>query len=154
MWLNPQETADFVIFTEKILNGRRKRLCGVNSGRLITSSPWDNLNKYLAPSKYLSTDETLCRMGPQIAFCQYNSKKRHRYGRFIKLLNDARFSYIYKSVPYAAKPQAEHGLHYVKATINFVKHLVQDISSNNSWSKADKFLQNLYTQVLNQQTGF
>ena len=36
---------------------------------------------------------------------------------------------------------------YIKATIDYVKYLVQDIE-NNSWSKAEQFLQTVYTQVL------
>ena len=30
MWLNPQETADLVTFTEEILNGKLHFLCSVN----------------------------------------------------------------------------------------------------------------------------
>ena len=44
-----------------------------------------------------------------------------------KSLNDARFSYTYKSVPYAAKPQAGDGLHYIKANIDYVKYLIQNM---------------------------
>ena len=31
MWLNPEETADLVTFTEETLNGEFHFLCGVNS---------------------------------------------------------------------------------------------------------------------------
>ena len=33
MWPNPQETADMVTFTEKILNGKRHFLCSVRSSK-------------------------------------------------------------------------------------------------------------------------
>ena len=46
-----------------------------------------NMNKYVIPSKYLPTDETLYPMRYQIAFRQCN-------------LSDARFPYTYKSIPY------------------------------------------------------
>ena len=34
MWPNPQETADLVTFTEKILNGKLHFLCSVHSPKL------------------------------------------------------------------------------------------------------------------------
>ena len=54
-----------------------------------------NLNKYAAPSEYLSIDETLYPMRHQIQFHQYNPKKPHRYVLLGKSLNDTRFSYTY-----------------------------------------------------------
>ena len=48
-------------------------------------------------------------MRQQIVFGQYNPNKPHRYGLLLKLLNDARFRYTYKAVPYAAKPKAGDG---------------------------------------------
>ena len=62
-----------------------------------------NLNKYAAPSEYLSTDKTLCLMRHQVVFREHNQKKPHRYAFLLKSLNDARFPYTYKSVSYAAK---------------------------------------------------
>ena len=37
MWPNPQETADFVTFTEKILNGKLHFLCSETRTNLISS---------------------------------------------------------------------------------------------------------------------
>ena len=61
----------------------------------------DNLGKYLSPSEYESLDEALYPMRHQIAFRQYNAKKPHHYGTLFMSLNDARYPYTYKSVPYA-----------------------------------------------------
>ena len=38
------------------------------------------LGKYIAPSEYLTIDETLYPMRHQIAFRQYNPNKPHKYG--------------------------------------------------------------------------
>ena len=65
-----------------------------------------NLSKYVAPSEYLSTNETLYPMRPQIIFGQNNPNKPHRYGLLLKSFNDARFPYTYKVVLYAVKPKA------------------------------------------------
>ena len=107
----------------------------LNSGRLIVLPPWgefiyiheelfnSNVDRYVAPSEYHTKliDETLYPMRHQIAFRQYNSRKPHRYRLLWKWLSDARFPYTYKSVPYAAKPQAGDGPHYIKRTIDYVK---------------------------------
>ena len=68
-----------------------------------------NLSKHVEPSEYLSIDETLYPMRPQIAFHQDNPNKTHRYGLLLKSLNDARFFYSCKIVPYTAKPKAGDG---------------------------------------------
>ena len=72
----------------------------------------DNLRKYLRPSEYESLDETLYPMRYQIAFHQYNPKKQHHYGILFKSLNDGRYPYTYKSVPYASETKRGQGLHY------------------------------------------
>ena len=64
-------------------------------------------------------------MRHQTAIRQYNPKKQNRYRLPWKSLVDVRFSYIYKSVLYAAKQQAGDGPHYIKAIIGYVKYLVQ-----------------------------
>lgn len=46
-------------------------------------------------------------------------------------MNDARFPNTYRSVPYAAKPQARDGAHYIKATVGYVKYLIQDQRQSN-----------------------
>ena len=68
-----------------------------------------NLSKHVEPSEYLSIDETLYPIRQQIAFHQDNPNKTHRYGLLLKSLNDARFLYSCKVVPYAAKPKARDG---------------------------------------------
>ena len=72
-----------------------------------------NLGKYVAPS-----DETLYPMGHQIAFRQYNPNKPRKYGVLLKSLNDARFPYTYKALPYAAKPTAGDGPFYISSSLH------------------------------------
>ena len=82
----------------------------------------------------------------QIAFRQYILKKIHRYGLLWKSLNNARFPYIYKSVAYAAKPQAGDGRHYIKTTIDYVKY-VQDIKKQQSIKDRTISSDPLYTSI-------
>ena len=64
-------------------------------------------------------------MTHQTVFHQYNLKtQQHRYELLWKSLNDARFSFTYKSVPDAAKPYVGDGPHYKKANIYYVKVLL------------------------------
>ena len=83
-----------------------------------------NLGKYVAPSEYLTTEETLYPMRHQIVFRQYNPNKSHKYGVLLKSLKDARFPYTYKALPYAAKPTAGYGPFYISSTTEFFKILV------------------------------
>ena len=69
-------------------------------------------------------------MRQQIAFHQYNPNKPHRYGSLLKSLNDARFPYTYKAVPYAAKPKAGDGPYYLKSTIDYIKNLVTEMETD------------------------
>ena len=89
------------------------RFAAVREIREIFSS---NLPKHVAPSEYLSIetkDETTnFPMRQQIAFHQYNLNKPYRHGLLSKSLNDARFPYRYKTVPYAAKSKAGDGPYY------------------------------------------
>ena len=57
-----------------------------------------NFSKHVAPSEYLSVDETLYPMRQQIAFHQYNFNKLYRHGLILKSLHDAGFPYAYKAV--------------------------------------------------------
>ena len=63
-------------------------------------------------------------MGQQTVFHHYNPNKPHRYGLLLKSLNDARFPYIYKAVPCAAKQKTGDGPYYLKSTIDCIKYLV------------------------------
>ena len=65
--------------------------------RFATMRPvWElinsNLGRYVAPSEYLTTEQTLYPMRQQIAFRQ---DKPHKYGVLLKSLNDAK---LYLSV--------------------------------------------------------
>ena len=53
-----------------------------------------NLGKYVAPSEYLTIDETLYPMRHQIAFRQYNPNKPNKYGVLLKSWNNAHFPHI------------------------------------------------------------
>ena len=83
-----------------------------------------NLGKCIAPSEYLAIDETLYPMRHQIAFCQNNPNKPHKYGALLKSLNDVRFPYTYKALPYAAKPTAGDEPFYISSTADYIKNLV------------------------------
>ena len=83
-----------------------------------------NFSKHDAPLKYLSIDETLYPVGQQTVFHQYNPNKPHGYGLLLTSLNDARFPYIYKAVPCAAKQKTGDGPYYLKSTNYCIKYLV------------------------------
>ena len=89
-----------------------------------------NLSKHAAPSEYLSVDEALYPMRQQIAFRQFNLNKADLYGLLQKSLNDARFPYTYKAVPYAAKPRAGDGPYQLKSTIDYIKYLVTKMEAD------------------------
>ena len=83
----------------------------------------DNLGKYLAPSEYLSLDETLHLMHHQITFRQYNTKRSNHYGLLLNALNNAHYPYKYKSILYASKPDSGNGPFGINSTIDYVKNL-------------------------------
>ena len=68
-------------------------------------------------------------MRHQIAFHQYNPKKPYCYRIFCKSLNDVRFPNTYK---YAAKLPAWDEQLYIRATVDYVKYLVQDMEKQQS----------------------
>ena len=82
-----------------------------------------NLGKYVAPSEYLTTEETY-PMRHQIVFRQCNPNKSHKYGVLLKSLKDARFPYTYKALRYAAKPAAGYEPFYISSTTEYFKILV------------------------------
>ena len=89
-----------------------------------------NLSKHVASSEYLSIHETLYPMRQQYAILQYNPNKPHRHGLLLKSLNDARFPYTYKAVPYVAKPKAGDGPFYLKSIIDYIKYLVNEMEAD------------------------
>ena len=112
-----------------------------------------NLSKHVAPLEYLSVDETLYPMIQQIAFRQCNSNKPHCFGLLLKSLNDARYPYKYKAVPYVAKPKAGDGPYHLKSTIDYVKSSVTEMEAD-GLSQAEPSRPIVSTQVLSQQIGF
>ena len=83
-----------------------------------------NLGKYVAPSEYLTNDETLYSMRYQIAFRQYNPNKSHMYGVLLKSLNDLHFPYTYKAFPCAAKPTVGDRTFYICSNADYIKNLI------------------------------
>ena len=112
-----------------------------------------NLTKHVAPSGYLSIDETLYPMRQKIAFRQYNPNKLHHYGLLLKSLNDTRVPYTYKAIPYAASSKARDGPYHFKSTIAYIKYLVTE-KELISLSQVEPFRLIVSTQVLSQQIAF
>ena len=110
-----------------------------------------NPSKHVAPSEYLSIDEILYPMKQQIAFRQYNPNKPNLYDLLLNSLNDARFPYTYKALPYAAKPKAGDGPSYLKSTNDYMKYLVTEMKEQ--VSQVDPSRPIFSTQVLIQQIG-
>ena len=52
MWQNPQETADFIIFTEEIFNGKLHFLCSI----IFLTTP-DEVEKYAKIMQSISSDK-------------------------------------------------------------------------------------------------
>ena len=120
--------------------------------RFATMRPvWEllnsNLGKYVASSEYLTTNETLCPVQHQIAFRQCNPNKPHKYGVLLKLLNDARFPYPYKALPYAAKPTAGDGPFYISSTADYVKNPVIRTKEQVRLDGRNISMDRLYTSV-------
>ena len=63
-------------------------------------------------------------MRHQITFRQYNPNKPQKYGVLLKSLNDARFPYTYKALPYPAKPTAGDEPLYISSPADYIKNLV------------------------------
>ena len=112
---------------------------------------WELLNsklgKYVAPSEYLTIDETLYPMRHQIAFRQYNPNKPHKHSVLLKSLNDARFPYTDKALPYAAKPTAGDGPFYISSTADYIKNLVIRTKEQVKLDGRNISMDRLYTSV-------
>ena len=106
-----------------------------------------NLGKYIAPSEYLTIDGTLYPMRHQIAFCQNNPNKPHQYGALLKSLNNVRFPYTYKALPYAAKPTADDGPFYISSTADYIKSLVIQTKEQVRLDGRNISMDRLYTRV-------
>ena len=106
-----------------------------------------NISKHVSPLEYLSIDVKLYPMRRQIDFHQYNRNKPHCYGLLLKSLNDARFPYTYKALPYAAKPNVEEGLCYLKITIDYIKYLVTEMEADQPITGRTVSTDRLYTSI-------
>ena len=82
-------------------------------------------------------------MRHQIAFRQYNPKKPHKYGS----INDSRFSFTYKAVPYTRKPENGDGPYYICATEDYIKYLVNEVEKDTSLKGRNISTDRLYTSV-------
>ena len=79
--------------------------------------------------------------------CRYNPNKPNRYGLLLKSLNDARFPYTYKAVPYAAKPKAGDSTYYLKSTSDYIKYLLTDIKVDQPITGRTILTDLLYTNI-------
>ena len=79
MWPNPQFPADFVTYTEEILNGKFQFLCSVNS--VITQN-----SNYLPFRKDRNNQR-----------CNQSTVKKFKTGRFAKIVNGYKPLIIYLS---------------------------------------------------------
>ena len=86
-------------------------------------------------------------MRKQIVFHQYNPNKPLRYGLIFKSLNDARFPYTYKAVPYASKPKAGGSPYYLKSTIDYIKYLVTEMEADQAITDRTISTDCLYTSI-------
>ena len=82
------------------------------------------MKNVLAPSKYLSIDETLYSMRHQINFIECNPNKPAKYDLLYKSLNDAHFAFTYQVIPYCGRPKDGTGPYYLSPTEDYVKSLV------------------------------
>ena len=91
-------------------------------------------------------------MRQQIAFRQHNPNKPHLYGLLLKLLNNARFPYTYKAVPYAAKSNAGDGPYYLKSAIDYIRYSVTEMEADQPITDPSRTI--VSTQVLSKQIDF
>ena len=82
-----------------------------------------------------------------MSFRQYNPYKPHKYGVLLKLLNDVRFPYTYKSLPYAAKPTAGYEPFYISSTAGYIKNLVIRTKEQVRLDGRNISMDRLYTSV-------
>ena len=83
----------------------------------------------------------------RIVFYQYNPNKPRKYGVLLKSLNDARFPYTYKALPYAAKPTAGDGPFYIGSTADYIKNLVIRTKEQVTLDERNISMDCLYTSV-------
>ena len=106
-----------------------------------------NLSKHVAPTENLSIDEIFYPMRPPTAFRQYNPDKPHRFGSLLKSLNDVRFPYTYKAVPYAANPKVGDGPYYWKSNIDYIKYLITEMKADQPITGRTISTGRLYTSI-------
>ena len=86
-------------------------------------------------------------MWHQTALRQYNPNKSHKYGVLLKSLNDARFRYTYKALPYAAKPTGGDGPFCISSTADYIKILVIGTKEQVRLDLRNISMHRLYTSV-------
>ena len=64
-----------------------------------------------------------------------------------KSVNDARFRYAYKSVPYAAKPSSGDSPFYINATIDYIKYQVTQTKNQINLKGRSISTDRLYTSI-------
>ena len=104
-----------------------------------------NFSRAVVPADYLTIDETLYAMRNQIAFKQYNPDKPAKYGMLYKSINSARYPYTHHTHVYCGKPEGDPTDFYVSGTINYVKFLVEKLSSFQNLSGRNISMDRLYT---------
>lgn len=106
-----------------------------------------NLTKCIAPSKFLTIDETLYPIKHQITFKQYNPNKPHTNDLLWKSLNNDPFCYTYKAVPYAAKTSARDSPYYINATVYYIKYLITETKRQVNLKEQNVSADCLYTSI-------
>ena len=86
-------------------------------------------------------------MRNQAAFRQYNPDKPAKYGVLFKSLNDARYSYTYRSLVYAGKPKKQPAPFYVSGTQMYIKELVTSLEKSTSLHGRNISMDRLYTSI-------
>ena len=86
-------------------------------------------------------------MRHQVAFRQYNPEKLHKNGLLLKSINDSRFPFTYKAVPYTSKPENGDRSYYICATEDNVKYLLNEVKNNTSLKGSNISTDRLYTSV-------
>ena len=124
---------------------------GKRTGLLRLFSFFENFNNQcmlvLAPSDYLSLDETLYPMRTQISFKQFNPSKPVKYGLLFKSVNATRYPYTFISSPYSGKPTEEGGQYYIQGTETIVHYLIETLSTNSSLAGRNISFDRLYTSI-------
>ena len=81
----------------------------------------ENFIRTMAPSDYVTIDETFYPMCTQVSFKQYNPNKPAKYGMLFKSVNSACYPYTYQTIVYHGKPVGEPSTYYVTGTDKIIQ---------------------------------